>query len=398
MYSGISGMKNFQTKLDVIGNNISNVSTYGFKKGRVSFKDTMNQMITGASPAQNGRGGTNPMQVGLGSSIASIDSDQTQGSMQTTGRALDLAVSGDGYFIVKNGDTQYFTRAGNFYLDNNGTLVNADGMKVQSYKNGLLQDITVNVNSLLPAKNTQKITMQGNLPTDAKGDATLVQQVQIVDNQGVAHTIEMTIKPNDPTNKKWTLSFVDNTLATPIVETQEINLDPADPNDVNPDGSLKLNLKLNNGTSAPQDYPVELFTNNLTYNEGSMEAQAITDGNTEGTLQSFNIGSSGDINGVFSNGLNLPLGQLALAKFSNASGLENAGGNLFRQSANSGLPNIDVAGNGRGTIMPGSLEMSNVDLSQEFTEMITAQRGFQANTKIITTSDDILQELVNLKR
>lgn len=392
MYSGISGMKNFQTKLDVIGNNIANVSTTGFKKGVVNFKDMMNQMVAGASAAQNGRGGTNPMQVGLGSAIASISTDQTQGSTQSTGRALDLAISGDGYFIVKNNGANYYTRAGNFYLDNNGTLVNADGMKVQSFNNGLLQDVTINVNSLLPAKESTTLTLQGNLPTDAKGEATLVQQIQVVDNQGVAHTVEMTIKPVDPANSQWELYFADNTLDNPVTTGPElIKVDPTA-------ADTPITLMLNDGTGNPVPYDVNLSTKNLSNKAGSMDAQAVVDGNTQGTLESFNIGSSGDINGVFSNGLVLELGKLALAKFSNPSGLENAGGNLFRQSANSGIANIDIAGNGRGTIMPGSLEMSNVDLSQEFTEMITAQRGFQANTKIITTSDDILQELVNLKR
>jgi flagellar hook protein FlgE len=398
MYSGISGMKNFQTKLDVIGNNIANVNTFGYKKGRITFKDTMNQMISGASTAQNGRGGKNPMQVGLGSAIASIDTIDTQGSVQTTGRALDLAVSGDGYFVVKQGSQEFYSRAGNFYLDQNGTLVNTDGLKVQSYKNGLLQDINVNVNSLLPAKQSANISMQGNLPEDAKGQATLIQQIQAVDNNGVAHTVEMTIKPIDPANGKWNVSFVDNTLKDPIANTlsQDITIPPYDPNSPPPD--INIQLKLNDGSGNPQPLDLTLSIKDLTKNAGNMDAQAITDGNTEGSLESFNISSSGEVNGVFSNGLVMPLGRLALAKFSNPSGLEKAGGNLFRQSVNSGLPNIDVAGNGRGTIMPGSLEMSNVDLSEEFTDMITAQRGFQANTKIITTSDEILQELVNLKR
>lgn len=398
MYSGISGMKNFQTKLDVIGNNIANVNTFGFKKGRVTFKDAMNQLVSGASAAQNGRGGKNPMQVGLGSAVASIDSIQTQASRQTTGRALDAAVSGDGYFIVKQGEAEYYTRAGNFYLDNNGTLVNADGMKVQSYNNGLLEDITVNVNSILPAKNTNTLTMKGNLPVDAKGDSTLVQQVQVVDNSGIAHIVEMTIKPRNPLNGDWTLSFVDNTLTDPAanIVSQDITIPDFDPN--NPPPDLNLALQLNDGSGQPAALNVTIPIRDLTKNAGSLDAQAITDGNTQGTLESFNIGSSGEINGIYSNGLVLALGQLALAKFSNPSGLENAGGNLFRQSINSGIANIDVAGNGRGTIAAGALEMSNVDLSEEFTEMITAQRGFQANTKIITTSDEILQELVNLKR
>ncbi|XJZ28504.1 flagellar hook protein FlgE [Bacillota bacterium Lsc_1132] len=395
MYSGISGMKNFQTKLDVIGNNIANVNTYGFKKGRVTFKDAMNQTIAGASAAQNNRGGKNPMQVGLGSTIASVDSVQTQSSFQTTGRALDLAVSGDGYFIVKQGNAQYFTRAGNFYLDNNGTLVNADGMKVQSFNNGILQDITVNVNAVLPAKQTTAITMGGNLPVDAKGDTKLVQQIQVVDDAGVAHTLDMTIKSNDPAAGKWDVTFTDNTLNDPAANavTKTITIDPNNPT---PDEIVAL--QVNDGSGQAKTFNVNFSQKNLTMTAGSIDAQATTDGNMQGSLESFNIGSDGVINGVFSNGLVLPLGQLALAKFSNPSGLDNAGGNLFRQSVNSGVANINIPGNGRGTIAAGSLEMSNVDLSEEFTEMIVAQRGFQANTKIITTSDEILQELVNLKR
>lgn len=397
MYSGISGMKNFQTKLDVIGNNIANVNTYGFKKGRVTFKDAMNQTIAGASAAQNNRGGKNPMQVGLGSTIASVDSVQTQSSFQTTGRALDLAVSGDGYFIVKQGNSQYFTRAGNFYLDNNGTLVNADGMKVQSVNKGILQDVTVNVNSVLPAKQTANITMAGNLPSDAKGSTKLVQQIQVVDDSGTAHTLDMTLTSVDPTAGTWNATFVDNTLDDPTlaanIVTQPITINPSSPT-----GDGNVTLKVNDGTGLAKDLTINFSQKNLTMTAGSIDAQAVTDGNLQGSLDSFNIGSDGIINGVFSNGSVLPLGQLALAKFSNPSGLENAGGNLFRQSVNSGVANINTPGNGRGSIAAGSLEMSNVDLSEEFTEMIVAQRGFQANTKIITTSDEILQELVNLKR
>ena len=135
MYSGISGMKNFQTKLDVIGNNIANVNTYGFKKGRVTFKDTMSQMISGASAATDNRGGKNAKQVGLGSTLATIDTIHTGSSLQTTGRSLDLGIDGDGYFVVKvKVSANMYTRAGNFYLDDKGSLVNADGLKVQAFK------------------------------------------------------------------------------------------------------------------------------------------------------------------------------------------------------------------------------------------------------------------------
>jgi flagellar hook protein FlgE len=395
MYSGISGMKNFQTKLDVIGNNIANVNTYGFKKGRVTFKDTMNQTISGASAATDNKGGKNPMQVGLGSTIATIDMIDTQSSLQTTGRALDLAISGDGYFVVKQGQSQMYTRAGNFYLDDNGTLVTGEGYKVQSYNQiGQLEDITVNVNSLLPAIQTTKLEMKGNLPKEAKGESTLLQQLKVVDDDGIEHVIDMTITPDTANGGaatgNWKLSFVDKSLPIdPNYEPVEIEI-PS-----NNTESVELTIN-KNGVATP--FTVDLPLNDLTIDGGSMDANAYPDGNTQGALESFNIGSTGEINGVFSNGLVLTLGQLALAKFSNPSGLSKAGNNTFQESVNSGTANINVAGEGRGTIAAGALEMSNVDLSEEFTEMITAQRGFQANTRIITTSDEILQELVNLKR
>ncbi|HAQ07792.1 MAG TPA: flagellar hook protein [Bacillus bacterium] len=402
MYSGISGMKNFQTKLDVIGNNIANVNTYGFKKGRVTFKDTMNQTISGASAAQNNKGGKNPMQVGLGSTVASIDTIDTQSSLQTTGRALDLAITGDGYFVVKQGQSQLYTRAGNFYLDDNGTLVTGDGLKVQSLNNGLLQDVTVNVNALLPAKQTTELVMKGNLPVDAKGKSELLQQLKVVDEQGLDHIIDLKISPVNAAAGTWKLSFEDKSIpvnpANPnanIVE-QTITIPEYDPS--NPPADLQLNLKVNDGSNNAKTLSVKMPIKDLTKTGGSMDANAYPDGNTQGALESFNIGSTGEINGVFSNGLVLTLGQLALAKFSNPSGLSKTGNNTFQESVNSGTANINVAGEGRGSIAAGALEMSNVDLSEEFTEMITAQRGFQANTRIITTSDEILQELVNLKR
>ena len=158
MYSGISGMKNFQTKLDVIGNNIANVNTYGFKKGRVTFKDTMNQMVSGASAATDNRGGKNATQVGLGSTLATVDTIHSGASLQTTGRSLDLGIDGDGYFVVSQGGANMYTRAGNFYLDDSGLLVNADGLKVQAFKydeagnlTNEYGDVAINVNAVLPA-------------------------------------------------------------------------------------------------------------------------------------------------------------------------------------------------------------------------------------------------------
>ncbi|MBS4172523.1 flagellar hook-basal body complex protein [Bacillus sp. FJAT-49736] len=386
MYSGISGMKNFQTKLDVIGNNIANVNTYGFKKGRVTFKDTMNQTISGASAASGNLGGKNPMQVGLGSTLASIDIIDTQSSLQTTGRPLDLAIDGDGYFVVKQGNQTLYTRAGNFYLDNNGTLVNSDGFKVQQFVNGVLKDININVNSILPAKATTQIDIVGNIPNNANGATSNTQQVEVVDNNGVSHVLNMNIANQPaPNSDTWDITFADSTNpGVPLGKYQYSG------------GGLTTTTPLSLPYGGTQN--VALDITKLTHGPDNLSAMGNPNGNLQGSLESFNIGSDGVINGVFSNGLNMSLGTLAIAKFSNPAGLQKAGNNTFISSVNSGTANVNTAGNGRGSIASGSLEMSNVDLSEEFTDMIVAQRGFQANTRIITTSDEILQELVNLKR
>jgi flagellar hook protein FlgE len=313
MYSGISGMKNFQTKLDVIGNNIANVNTYGFKKGRVVFKDMMSQTVSGASGPTNTRGGVNPKQVGLGSQLSTIDTIFEGGSTQTTNRVLDLAISGDGFFQVGTtniahdnfSDIQY-TRAGNFYMDEDGYLVNADGQFVVGF---------------------------AAVPTTSTGTGT--------------PSVTTYPKPDDITG---TFEF------------------PATGPTYTGGGT---------GTATVQYRPIMIPTD----------------------AQSMSISKDGAITFVDAGGTLRWAGQLVLAKFPNAGGLEKTGSNMYQASNNSGTPVLNFAGeSGIGTTESGFLEMSNVDLSEEFTEMITAQRGFQANSRIITTSDEILQELVNLKR
>lgn len=286
MYSGITGLRNFQTKLDVIGNNISNVNTYGFKKGRTVFKDLVSQTVAGASAPGADRGGVNPKQVGLGSQLATIDTLHGQGSSQFTGNTLDLAITGDGFFIVKEGNEDVYTRAGNFYMDREGRLVDGDGRFVQGLQ-------------ATKGTNTGDI---GELPAPGVYPAGYGQ---------------ITIPPT--------------------ASSMSIGQD---------------------GTVYYVDEPV---------------------GGGDAVLQ--------------------VAGRISMATFNNPGGLEKVGGNLFRESANSGEANEGFATQqGFGTMESGFLEMSNVDLAEEFTEMIVAQRGFQANTRIITTSDEILQELVNLKR
>ncbi|MFE5319596.1 flagellar basal body rod protein FlgG [Paenibacillus sp. NPDC056579] len=270
LYSGVSGMRGFQTKLDVIGNNIANVNTTGFKAGRVMFKDILSQTVSGVTaPEEGAKGGVNAKQIGLGVSISAIDTVHTPGSAMTTNVPTDLRIDGDGFFAVSTDgttDSMFLTRAGNFTIDASRQLVNADGMFVLSTEGG-----------------------------------------------------PITLEEDDT---------------------------------------------------------------------------------------AFSISQNGEVITTKSDGTTNVAAVIAVAKVTNPAGLEKVGGNLYRSTANSNIdPEIDLGAaipndptTGTGAIIAGQLEMSNVDLTSEFTEMIVAQRGFQSNSRIITTSDEILQEVVNLKR
>lgn len=280
LFAGISGLRANQAMLDVTGNNIANANTVGFKASNTVFQDTLSQMLTGASGQSAARGGTNPIQVGLGVQVASTSTNFGQGSTQTTGRVTDLTIQGDGLFIVRKGSEQLYTRAGSFNFDESGTLVTPNGARVQGYA------------------------------LDASG---------------------------------------------------------------NPTGGLApISLDFSNA-SPPVPAGVE--------------------------MTSYNIGADGKLRGVFSDQKQRDLAQVAIADFNNPMGLEKVGETSFRESANSGAAQLGVSGQGRrGSLVGGAVEMSNVDLAAEFTNLILAQRGFQACSRVITTSDQVLEDLVNIKR
>ena len=277
LYSGVTGLRNHQTRMDVIGNNIANVNTVGFKSSRVIFQDIYSSMIKTASAADATNGGTNPQQVGLGVSIAVIDVLHTKGAPQYTGEPLDFSIDGDGYFTLSDGGRETYTRAGNFYIGVNDKLVSANGAFIQGFE----------------------LDATGNIVLDAVTGDPILEDIYI-----------------DPSYYDVT---IDSTGAV-------IGLDSV--------------------------------TNNKTI-----------------------------------------LGRVALAMFSNVSGLEKNGQNAYSSTVSSGTATFAAPGSGgSGSLNPGTLEMSNVDLANEFTDMIVTQRGFQANSRIITTSDTMLEELVNLKR
>lgn len=459
LYSGVSGLQNHQTRMDVIGNNISNVNTTGFKRGRVSFQDMISQQLSGSSSPTEEIGGVNPKEVGLGASIAAIDTVFTQGNLQSTGISTDLAIQGTGFFIQMNGEESYYTRAGAFSVDSNGTLVNpANGYRVQGWMareidgETVLQtaasteDLVIPIGSKDPAKATANVNFACNLnkntpvipeePTAADvARGTWNTEFKIYDDYGNTHMLAVNFTrvadtPNtwqatvqiDPDNAEETQTRVglgttdgmENvfTIAFDNTGTLQSVTDSAG-NVTNPEGEIVLQASYTvpesnadeEGNPYRQTLNINLGTigsqkNTVTQSASQSSTKAFyQDGYAMGYLDNFKIDSTGVITGVYSNGTNRTIGQLALATFTNQNGLEKAGDNTYVESINSGLANIGTSGvAGKGTLLAGALEMSNVDLSEQFTDMIVTQRGFQSNAKTIQTADTLLETVLGLKR
>ncbi|GHG55848.1 flagellar hook protein FlgE [Flavimobilis marinus] len=387
LFSGISGLRSHQTMLDVTGNNIANVNTTGFKASQTQFQDTLSQVLTNPGGAQAGIGGTNPAQVGLGVKVAAISTNFQQGAAQTTNRSTDMMISGDGFFSVqKNGQT-FYTRNGSFDFDATGQLVTAEGGLVRGWLANAagqidtadgLAPIQLPTTTLVGAQATTNVAFGGNLPSDVAVGTNLVRDVEVFDELGASSTLTLAFTR---TAAGWNVSGTDG--GAPATGTLAFNTDGT----LATGGTLAIggrNVDLSGVTGYAALSTVEVETVN---------------GNQAGSLQSFSINADGTIIGAFSNGTKQDIGRIALATFANPVGLQKAGGSLYTTSVNSGNPQVGTAGTGgRGSLIGGAVEMSNVDLSSEFTNLIIAQRGFQANSRVITTSDELLQELVNLKR
>ncbi len=490
MFSAVAGLKAHQTKMDVIGNNIANVNTVGFKGSRVTFKEVFSQTIKGASASQGGRGGTNPQQIGLGVTVGSIDTLHTRGSVESTDVPTDLMINGDGFFMVSDDPSflnRSYTRAGNFKIDATGNL-NLDGYRVLGYRvdestigenptyNTNLEGLVISKNMKFPAQVTgvkgdstqpsdgRDVTIEGNLnadlgldadivekDTDGDGDAeyliskdqlqTNPQYVTVYDELGGEHELKLTFKrridntdlttpsgyedyyvynsssPVSMANKiqsnSWDLEIepVGNELANSTTGAVTI------PDITFTDGKVvrdKINIQLSRTTTITDSFAngAGTFNFNLALRNDDNEpllTQFSSDDSTvhietmkgykQGTLNDYAIGDDGVVTAYFTNGKRSSIGRIGLANFKNPAGLQKTQENLFVDTANSGSPIIGKPGSsGFSTLIPGSLEMSNVDLAKEFTTMITTQRGFQANSRVITSTDEMLQELVNLKR
>jgi flagellar hook protein FlgE len=417
MFSAISGLRGNQVMMDVIGNNIANVNTVGFKSGRVNFQDILSQTLRGAAAPNGGLGSINPAQIGLGMTVAGIDVLQSQGNLQTTGKLTDMAIQGDGFFVLTNGNQPYYTRDGAFDIAVDGSLVNpASGLKVQGWPadaSGVI-DTTIPVGPLsIPigqrttAQASGSASIRGNLDAGAADGTTATTTLSLYDSLGVAHSVKVTFTKAAANSWTWdaTTDPLDpGTTPTALTCTGTIDflasgvVDPANP----PTGVLSIDLT--DGAVSPLAFdtgatPATFDLSQMTQFSGASEPVGTADGFASGTLVTFAVGNSGEITGVYTNGQTQALGQVALASFLNPAGLLRAGQSLYSSSSASGNAALGRPGSGsRGTVTTGALEMSNVDLATQFTGMITAQRGFQANGRVITTSDEMLQDLVNLKR
>lgn len=401
MSTAVSSLNIHQTYLDVISNNLSNANTTGFKAARVLFQDQFSQLISAGASSTSSLGGINPTQVGLGAKVGSITPNFTQGVPQSTGYNLDLAIQGDGFFVYGEGNSRVYSREGSLIIDPEGMLVNgSSGLKIL----GWMANSAGEINSSLPpaaiqistdaalAQATGNVTLVGNLNSDTEVGGIVPTTMGVYDSLGTLHTITVQFERTDDNEWAWevidpstaegngTLTFTNGQSPVVAIDTP-VTFEGS----VGAEAEVALNLDLSSLTMLSMDNTVQVS------NQDGLPSGNVTD--------LYISPNEGGVYLVYSNGIKQQIGQLALAKFINPSGLISVGNSSYQQGLNSGEAQLGTAGTGgRGKILPGYREASNVDMAQEFTNMILAQRGFQASSRVITTSDEMLQELVNLKR
>ena len=394
LYSGVAGLTTHQTKMDVIGNNIANVNTYGFKSSRTSFSDVYYQSVKTATASTATFAGNNPSTVGYGNQVASIDKDMSQSSFQSTNRVLDLAISGEGFFATADfsttpdgeppsdttgPDSITYTRAGNFGIDSEGNLVSNNNRFVLGTRNSNEGLLTIGDQSSQALLAIELEDTNGDGRTNSADYAfqntininDLIQKAYNIytdEANGVLYTYR-TYNVDDEGNLEMEDPVLCDIKGEPILE------DPEDPESV-------ISYEPTAEGDEPNEVPEQAVIGEFTYSD----------------LSAFDIGSDGVITVTYNNQMKA-IGRIEVTVFDNPEGLVENGETSFIETSASGAGKVKRAGDqGAGRIATNKLEMSNVNLAQEFSDMIVTQRGFQANARIITTSDSMLEELVNLKR
>lgn len=417
LLAGVASIKAQQTRMNIIGNNLSNVNTTAYKGSRVTFQDMIAQTIRGAARPTTNLGGTNPIQFGLGVLIGGTDVNNEQGSLNATNRPTDLAIQGNGYFMVSNGDRVAYTRDGAFDLDANGDIVHrATGERLLGWSAdsasgtidvndvvGPQSALNIPIGSRTAVQVTTNAVFAGNL--DARETITAAplpaitdpawrnSNVRVYDSLGQQHDVVLHVIKTGNNQWNWQVSA---TAPTTITGSGVMTF--------NTDGTLNTgspgSVTLTPGSGGAPAFTFDLDFTRVSQLAAETQIQSSNqNGFPPGSLQGFSIGVDGVLTGLFTNGLTRPLGQLSMAIFPNNNGLERLGSNLWRGTDNSGVPVIgEPRTGGRGNVSSGFLEQSNIDISTEFTDLIVTQRGFQANTRVVTTVDEMLQDLLNMKR
>ena len=417
LFSGITGLRAHQQMMDVTGNNIANVNSAGYKAQTAVFESAISQAVKApGAPVAGGanvaaRGGVNGAQIGLGVTLAGVSTNFGQGSSQLTGVSTDFAIQGGGFFVTNNGIENQFTRAGSFTMDSAGKLVSPGGNIVQGYMadaagvinpNAATTDVTLPVAQLIPAVTSTTMKMGGNLRSGTATGALVTSSITTFDVLGDASSTTATFTKLAAANQ-WTVTLTGQDGAAGATSTLVFNgsgvLQTASP-------IAALNRPAVAAAAGPpivKAVPVQNFAVDITgltqYAASSSFGITEQNGAAVGALTTFSTTSDGQLIGIYSNGKKQALAQLAIAVFNNPEGLEKVGDTNYRTTVNSGVALIGSATvGGRGSIQGGALEMSNVDLASEFTNLIVAQRGFAANSRTITAADEMLQELMSIKR
>jgi len=405
LFTGVSGLSAHQQAVDVIANNIANINTIGYKASRVSFTDALSKTIRGGSLS-----GTNPMQVGLGVAVGAADPNMTQGNLQSTGRPSDLAIEGEGFFVLGNGTNQVYTRAGNFGLDAGNRLVSTtNGMSVLGWQAdpvtgeidttqtiGPSSFITIPLGTMALARASSEVVYESNLDSNTAIGDSVDTSFYVYDSLGNTHEVLVTFQKTADNTWSWTATSPDMDPAA-VPSTGVLTFD-SNGHIVTADSACSLTLADAKGAVSPVDFTLDFESAIQLAGDSTIRAVS-QDGVAVGWLEGYTINQEGIIVGAFSNGLTQNLGQVSLASFVNPSGLMKIGGNLLVPSSSSGTATVSTAGRaGCGAIAAGYLELSNVNLAEEFANLIVTQRGFQANSRIITTADEMMQDLITLKR
>jgi flagellar hook protein FlgE len=395
LYSGISGLKANASTMSVIGDNIANVNTNGFKSSTVSFANIFAASL-----------GSSENEIGRGVVLSDVTQNWESGALENTNNATDLSINGQGLFIVTDprDGNQYFTRAGNFEFDRTDMLVTSDGMQVQGYQIDPLTGAVLGIGNITlpPGTNNPNETTELNMALNLDGSAadTTTYDTTITVYDSLGSPVELTfnfVRDLAGATPEWDWSITPSRGACATTGTLTF-----DANGVlaTPAADPTINVTGLTGATDPLDITWLLTDGSVTGYAGSSSKTAQSqDGYSSGSLQGIEVDEYGIFTGLYSNGVQTDFAQIALADFPSYTGLSKMGSNLYAASTTSGQPLIGTAGTaGMGSITSGALEMSNVDLASEFVDMITTQRAFQANSRVITSSDDMLAELINIKR